>query len=86
MFQTKKQLKKRISELENELYDYEDYQHVLTGTTYSYNALRDLILEILEKTDNFDKTIYLEKVKQIDKIAHHITIVKDDWIGPMYRI
>lgn len=78
MFQTKKQLKKRISELENDLYEYEEYQHVLTGTTYSYNALRDLILEILENIDYTNKIIYLDRIKQIDRIAHHSTVAKEN--------
>ena len=77
MPQTRRALRKEIAQLKELVYEYEDYGRVLTGHTYSYNALRELFLELLDKLPENEREQYSEKLKHIDAIAHHYTIAKD---------
>ena len=52
-------------------YEYEEYCHVLTGHTYSYNALRELTLELIDNMPEEKIELYSQRLKYIDAIAHH---------------
>lgn len=84
-----KQEQKELKKLREFAFNMYEISGVLTGHTYSYNAMRNLVLEICEQL----KKEYPISVKQtkkqiehIDKIAFHSSIKKDccingyDWI------
>lgn len=82
--ETKKSLKEENLRLKNLMYEYEEYCHVLTGHTYSYNALRELTLELIDNMPEEKIELYSQRLKYIDAIAHHTSIGKDHWITSFY--
>ena len=68
-----KQQQKKINDLQRCIRNIQEVNGVLTGSTWSYNAMRNLVEEICKKLENFGAPRYALdyriKAREIDKVA-----------------
>lgn len=79
------ELRRRLNDLEWFYYEMKQTNGVLTGQTVSYNLMRNLVQEIIDKLESFGWNRYAleyrQKMEHIDKIAWHNSIEEDACIG-----